>query len=134
MMTVLEAVRDALAAVDGVKTCRIGMEPDITPDDYPLVRLVPSSLSEVTGIRPVRKVAALIYFGINQHDFEAGLEELYAELLAMERKLLQAASAQGTAFVRHIETLMDEDALDGYKLMALRVSIEAQSDTFSPVS
>ena len=41
MMAALEAVRNALAALPGVTTCKIGMEDNISPADYPLIRIVP---------------------------------------------------------------------------------------------
>ena len=44
-MDLLRYLRTALAAVAGVQTCRIGLEAGITPDDYPIVRIVPAELT-----------------------------------------------------------------------------------------
>ena len=119
----LEALRDALAAVPGVGKCRIGMEANITPADWPLVRLVPSTVrdSEVLGRRSIE---LLVYFGVAVHEFTGGLEALYADLFAMEAALLAAAFAAPGVFVQYQETVLDEDRLDAYKLMALRVTAE----------
>jgi len=38
-MALLQTIRDKLATVPGVKTCKIGLEANISPDDYPMVRL-----------------------------------------------------------------------------------------------
>ena len=56
------AARDALAALNVVQSCRIGMEAGISPGDYPLVRLVPSRF---TPGRPYgnRTCELLVYFG-----------------------------------------------------------------------
>ena len=124
MFAVLEAVRDALALVPGVRTARIGMESTLSPADYPIVRLVPSKLSESLPRLGVRKVEALVYFGVAVHEFEGGLEALYGQLLGMESTLLAAMRTVSSAEVRHLETILDEDRVDAYKLMALRVVLE----------
>lgn len=121
---VLVSVRDALAAVDGVKTCKIGMEAGITPADYPLVRIVPSVLKDGVPRGVVRECEALIYFGLPIHEFQDGLEAVYQQMFAMEQTLLAAArSATNVAAVVLIETILDEDKVDAYKLFALRVKI-----------
>jgi len=88
MFAVLEAARDALAAVAGVRTARIGMESTLSPADYPIVRLVPSTLSASLPRLGVRKVECLVYFGVAVHEFDGGLEALYSDLLVVERTLL----------------------------------------------
>lgn len=120
----LELVRDTLAAVEGVRTCRIGMERNMTPDAYPMVRIVPSRLTDGAFVGE-RSVDALIYFGQPIHEFTGGAEEQWRELLAMEAELLQAlGAAEGFAF-HHAETVLDEDRIDAYKLLAIRCTIEA---------
>ena len=37
--------RDALADIPGVVSCKIGIEKNLSPADYPMIRLVPSRLS-----------------------------------------------------------------------------------------
>lgn len=120
---VLEALRDALAAVPGVATCRIGMEANLTPADYPLVRLVPSTVrySEVISRR---RCELLVYFGQPIHEFTGGLESLYESLFGLEAALLAAAQATPGVWVQYEETILDEDRLDAYKLMALRLTVE----------
>lgn len=121
---VLASVRDALAAVEGVKTCRIGMEAGITPADYPLVRIVPSVLTDAVPRSGVHQVECLIYFGLPIHDFTDGLEAVYEDLLAMQEQLLTAARAASAVHsVVHIETIFDEDRVEAYKLMALKVRL-----------
>lgn len=147
VMTGLEALRDALrdmqAAVPrwdldlyddwyefffGVAyTCRIGLEDNLTPDDYPMIRIVPVR----SGYGPTlsqRKTEALIYFGLPIQPFDdvpdsAGrtrLEKLYAALLTMERAIISEI-----AFVcgNYLETIHDEDRMDTYKLMAVRCEV-----------
>lgn len=119
----LAALRDQLAAVPGVATCRIGLEANMTPADYPMVRIVPSTLrnGDVVGLR---SASCLIYFGQPIHEFEGGMEALYEALLTMEQTLITAAEQTPGLGVTYRETVLDEDRVDAYKLMALRVEVE----------
>lgn len=101
---------------------RIGLEANMTPADYPMIRIVPSRLA-LSDMMGARQVEALVYFGRPVHEFEAGLEALYAELLDMEEAIINALHA-GAYSGRYLETITDEDRVDGYKLMALRVVVE----------
>ena len=121
MYEVLEALRDALAAITGVTSCKIGIEPNISPADYPMVRIVPV---RITPGQPYhrRTSETSIYFGMNNTSSE-GLELVYEELLALEAEIIKVIKASGG---RYIETLTDEDRLDTYKLMFIRCEIEAE--------
>ncbi len=118
MMAALEAARDALATIPGVRSCAIGLEANISPADYPLVRLVPSRI--VPG-RPYngRTAETLVYFGAPIANSE-GMEAVYASLFDLEAEILAVLKAQGA---RYRETITDEDRLDAYKLMAIRADI-----------
>ena len=118
----LVAVRDQLATVPGVLTCRIGWEADITPDDYPLVRIVPNRMRDGRSIGR-RSVDAVVFFGRPIHEFENGLEALYAEVMAMESALITAAEQTPGVAVLYRETILDEDRNDAYKLLGLVVEI-----------
>lgn len=125
MFAALEALRDTMSGLPGVQSCRIGMEATLTPSDYPMVRIVPSKLDEL-NVRTTRSCECLIYFGVPLHEFEEGLEAVYRDLLTMETTLLEAARSRPDRFyVRHVETILDEDRVDAYKLMALRVEVRA---------
>jgi hypothetical protein len=123
VMTLLETLRDRLAQVDGVQTCRIGMEATITPEDYPIVRIVPSRIEPATSIEG-RRCEALIYFGRPVHEFASGMEALYGEMFQMESALINAAVYDSAVYVTYVETILDEDRNDAYKLAALSVKLE----------
>ena len=124
----LEALKTALAAVPGVQTCRIGLEENITPDDYPIIRIVPS-LHQREGVA-MTKCEVLVYFGMPIQAFDdvpdadgrVRLEKLYAALFDMDSAIRAAVVSQrgGT-----LETILDEDRLDTYKLMAVRCFVMA---------
>lgn len=119
MMTALTTARDALATIPGVASCKIGIESNIGPADYPMIRLVPS---RITPGRPYHKRTSevLIYFG-TQTAHSEGLETVYANLFTLEASILAKVK---TLAGRYIETLTDEDRLDAYKLMTVRVELE----------
>lgn len=137
MMQTLERLRDALGALPGVQTCRIGLEANITPDDYPIIRLVPSRMAPMNAALGGRVIARngelLIYFGAPVQPFEdapdeagrARLEKVYAALFEMEASILDVFSTppEGVRVVRYLETITDEDRLDTYKLMAIRCEV-----------
>lgn len=121
-MNALQAARDTLAAIPGVASCKVGLEAGIGPADYPLVRVVPS---RITPGRPYggRTVDAVVYFGVNRSVTEdGGLEAVYSALFDMETAIRSAVAGLGG---RYIETITDEDRLDTYKLMAVRVELTA---------
>lgn len=124
---VLEALRDLLGAVAGVQTARIGLEAGMSADDYPIVRVVPSSSrTSEFGLAGLRGHEVLVYFGqpITESD-TGGLEALYSELYGMEVALIEALPDAGDWVARWQETITDEDRVPGYKLMALRLLVDA---------
>lgn len=133
-MPILEGLRDLLGAVtwgDGqtVKTAKVGLEAGMTADDYPIVRIVPSSLrgsrfEEQAGLSGLRQTECLIYFGEPVTEADGGLEELYRSLFAMELALIQSLPTEGEFVAQWEETITDEDRTQGFKLMALRVLVD----------
>jgi len=121
--TLLATLRDQLAGVAGVQTAKIGLETGITPDDYPLVRLVPTRLAP-DKVFSRRKLEVLIYFGQPFDESDAGgLEAVYAQWLAMEESLIAACYQCPGLTCLYEDTITDEDRVAGYKLLALRVTV-----------
>lgn len=120
MMTTLESLRDSLATIPGVASCKVGIEGNISPQDYPLVRIVPS---RITPGRPYqnRQAECLIYFGAPTANSE-GMETVYEDLFDMESAILEKLRAFGG---RYLETVTDEDRLETYKCMAVRCELFA---------
>lgn len=117
-MSTLETTRDALAGIAGVASCKIGLEANISPADYPLIRLVPSRL---TPGKPYsgRTIETLVYFGAQTAKSE-GLETVYGDLFDMEAAIIAEIQSLGG---RYLETITDEDRLDAYKLMTIRADM-----------
>jgi hypothetical protein len=56
----LTELRTKLADIDGVETCKIGLEQGIAHEDYPIVRIVPQDIAE-GGSYTRRKTNVLVY-------------------------------------------------------------------------
>lgn len=125
MMAALQSLRDALAEIEGVASVAIGRERNISPDDYPLIRLEP--LRTVPG-RPYhqRTVECLAYFGAKIADSE-GMEVVYAALLEMEAAIIEVLRANGC---RYTETIIEPGAFGpipetAYKVSGIRFELPA---------
>jgi hypothetical protein len=121
MYETLEKLRDNLATIKGVVSCKIGVERNISPADYPLIRIVPR---RITPGRPYnqRTAETLIYFGMNISQSE-GLENVYEALFDLEQAIIEVVRKFGGVYQ---ETITDEDRLDTYKLSTIRCNITAE--------
>lgn len=129
LMHTLEHLCGQLAALPGVQSCKVGLEANISPADYPMIRIVPSDMRPHGIIGTSRMdCEALIYFGhpIQPFDDEPDdegrtrLPKLYAALLNLDDTIRGVVWDNGG---QCFETILDEDRLDTYKLMALKVKL-----------
>ena len=119
-MLTLEGLRDALADIAGVASCKIGLEKNISPADYPLIRLVPSRLTPGNPYSR-RTIETLIYFSVNISEAESGgLEGVYEAVFDLEESIRDVLKAEGG---RYLETITDRDELDTYKIMTVRCEV-----------
>lgn len=128
IMTKLEELRDQFALIPGIQTSKIGIEKGMTAADYPMIRIVPTTVrhGDIIGYRAAE---VLIYFGkpIEEFDEEPDaegrvrLEKLYADLFALEETIVEILAVMGGEYE---ETLLDEDRIDTYKLMAVKAVVE----------
>lgn len=91
-------------------------------------------IERISGGFVTRKGDLLIYFGMPLQPFDdvpdAGgrvrLEKLYKALFDMESAIIAKLSPApaGITALRYRETITDEDRLETYKLMAMRVEVE----------
>lgn len=117
MYSQLETLRNAFCDIDGVKSVKIGVEANISPASYPMIRIVPARMTP--GEYNKRLVEVGVYFGYNVAE-SRGLELVYEKLLTLEAEIIKTIKAQGG---RYVETITDEDRLDTYKLMYIRCEI-----------
>lgn len=121
--TLLTSLRDYLGAVSGVQSSKIGLEVNIEPSDYPIVRIVPSIMQR-DSVWQRRYIEALIYFGqaVDQSD-SGGLQAAYSAWLTMEEALITACSTWTGGICIYDQTITDEGRTAGYLMLALKVQI-----------
>ncbi len=124
MIQTLEALRDSLATISEVASCKIGLEQNISSKSYPLIRLVPQRI--ILGLPYNNRTSeTFIYFGVKKAEAKEGLEAVYKDLFALEASIMTKVKAAGHKVV---ETLFDEDEVAGqYKIGAMRVDIIGDS-------
>ena len=129
---ILTQIKATLATVPDIASCRIGLEANITPDDYPLIRIVPTRMTPKDELGDRAKVELTVYFGDALLESADGLETVYAGLFALEAQIREAVlfTAKRAAWeagqvltARFIDVLFDEDRLPHYKMMASRFEV-----------
>jgi hypothetical protein len=121
MFTELAALRDALKEVSGVNTCKIGFEENISPADYPIIRIIPTRLDPGSPYNQ-RTIEVGIVFGVAIAESQ-GLETLYEELSDLEEGIIAEFKEYGG---RYTGTVTDEDRLSSYKLMQVIGEIKTE--------
>lgn len=126
MYPLLQSLRERMAAIEGIKTCKIGLEQGVAHDDYPIIRIVPQDFySSGSNNWDRRKANILIYFGAAVDESADGLESVYETLLELETKIVEACAVKGDGWrAKYTGTITDEDRLEIYKIMAVRIEVE----------
>lgn len=137
-MDLMTYLRDALALVEGVASCKVGIEPNMTPADYPMVRIVPLRVvfaGPRQAVQQVRALEVMVHFGVAQHEFEGGpdatdggTEALWRALFDMEARLIAALPTTGPYLAQWQDTMTDEvmppeERNPAFKLMAMTVQV-----------
>lgn len=129
---ILTQIKETLAAIPGIASCQIGLEANITPSDYPLIRIVPTRLTPDDDVGDRATLEVTVYFGDALLESSDGLETVYAGLFTREAAIREAIlfTAKRTAWLagttmtaRYVDTLFDEDRLPHYKMMASRFTV-----------
>lgn len=119
--SVLVGLRDRLALIDGVKTCKIGLERGLSPDDYPIIRLVPTRFNRLNQSQS--RMEMTVFFGVPVTESDQGLEPLYQDLIELEKTIKDEIRIGNDYMIKHIDTITDEDRIDHYKIFASRFEV-----------
>jgi hypothetical protein len=122
--TILGNIKDALDGIASVSTCKIGIEADISPADYPIIRIVPQSASHASVLSR-KKIVVYVYFGTTTAEADGGLEAVYEDLCDMEADIVEAMEKDSKFIGEWVETVTDEDAIEGYKVMYSKFNVTA---------
>lgn len=125
MYQILSDIKSALEVLD-VKTCRVGIENALSPDDYPIIRIVPQ-LAEFGPAICDTKMTVLIYFGLPISEADDGLEAVYESLCDLADQIALAMTTSEAFTGDWIETIFDDDRIEHYKLGASRFTAVART-------
>lgn len=124
MFEYLEDMRSKLELIDGVKTCRIGIEAALSPVDYPIVRIVPTRLIDVSVTE--QKLEVVVYYGRPIHESTEGVSGVLMQLFEMEDQIKAALKTGAGYKAKHIDTVTDDqDVEEHFKLFASRFEVMA---------
>ena len=120
MMPALEHAQAALAGIPGLVSCEIGRKEDVSPNDYPMIQIVPTRVTPGAAYAG-RTIEVWIYFGVPIEKVDE-LENVYEGLSALESQILDIL---GTIQGQYRETITDQDFFETYKLAAIRAELTA---------
>lgn len=119
-MDLLNLVKARLDGIEDVKTCQIGIEPDISPADYPIIRIVPAKAARTD--QPLcsrRNYDLLVYFAAALDAFD-GMSVVYDALFEIEHEIITRMESGDGFRLRYVETIADEDRLPTFKVFVSR--------------
>jgi len=120
MWEALTAARDALAQIDCLVSCKIGMEDAISPADFPLIRIEPEQYDPGKPYQN-RTATINIVFGMPYAPSE-GLELVFERLHDLDDEI--RAVLRDVLKARYLQTVwFDRRANVPYKLAAIRCEI-----------
>jgi hypothetical protein len=117
-------MRDDLATIAGVTTCKIGIESGLSPADYPMIRVVPQSATHAAALTR-KKLMAYVFFGMAAAESDNGLEDVYEDLCSLEETIVDKLETSTKYAAQWTETIFDEDVLDDYKVMCAKFEVSA---------
>ena len=111
--TILDTLKTRLSTIPGISSCQIGLESNVAPGDYPIIRLAPSTIEAHEA--GMRRMNLMVYYGSPLSTF-VDLETAYGELLGLEEQIVDRLRIGDGYRIKHIKTVTDEDSLASYKL------------------
>lgn len=120
MLDVEKIAKQALVGIDGIKTVKIGIEPHMSPNDYPIIRIVPDETRPDQSVTDLTRAYFNIYIALADKFDSDGYEAIYDTLAVWEEEVKTILSAtEGAAFFWK-STKQDEDRLQNVKAIVLR--------------
>lgn len=118
----LKEVKKLLESVKNVKTLKIGIEPNISPSDYPIIRIVSTRNELNNDDLWSYDIYFNVYFGAKL-DEKIGLEKIYQALYTMEKDIkealhnVQIPKGDENGLIRFVDTQSDNDELKNFKIL-----------------
>jgi len=122
MNEILETIKTERTGIPDIKTIGIGLEPNLTPDDYPSIRIGPNTSWSKDYQHEYHTIS--LYIAFNLRD-KIGFSAIYTKLYEIEAEIRRRITpAIGNYMVYHVDTTNDDDKIQGYKVLICRVKVE----------
>lgn len=125
MYEIYSEVLESLKGIE-VKSSKLGIEANISPSEYPIIRVVPtlSKLDELNGHSKTLYFSVFVGDKLTQNK---GLSFMYEKLYAYENEIIKALHnkvLKDNSLVRYKETKDDEDELLNFKVLKLSFEVK----------
>lgn len=124
----LTAIKNKLATLSGVVSCKIGLEQAVSPADYPLIRILCPSRKRADDKR--RSLDVLIYFGLAVDESDSDAETVALALMAMEESIEDLMYAIGGGFIvmfeetSEAEAVINGEVMNAFKMLVSRYTVK----------
>lgn len=123
MINLAKIAKEALSGINGIQTIAIGIEPNITPRDYPMIRILPIDARPDQSIGDYERVQLDIYIGLADKFDKDGYEQIYETLESFERQVKDRLNTDNNAAFFWKFTKQDEDRLQNVKVIVCRFEV-----------
>ena len=117
---ILTHLKQILTPINDIKTVKIGIEKDLNPTNYPMIRIVPTKSTKGDALgSEITQIDILVGGNLDAFD---GLEANYTQLNEWEEsiKTILATNDDVATFIWQ-DTIHDEDKLLAVKLLIMDV-------------
>ncbi len=128
-MSIFDALSEIkkILSVVNVKTVKLGLEPNISPSDYPIIRIVAGNSEISTGFDGwSENFDFKVYCGYKL-DEKIGVENIYKQIYTLENEikflLHNTQIFDGAGLIKFQNTVSDEDTLKNFKVLCLSFRI-----------
>jgi len=105
---VLDSMKRKLSAIKGVTTCKVGLEANISPKDYPIVRIKVAGFRKSDKVGSTRIADLWVYFGLPLVEGATSLETILSKLLEMEELVIDATRIGEDYRSTYIKTIVSD--------------------------
>jgi len=113
-------LKNLLSSIAGVQTCDVDLEPNISANDFPLIRIVAGRSQRGDG-----KIthSITIYAGVDIKKHSGG-EAAYVALYGMEEAIrMKIPKTDENKIYNWTETISDEATLGSFRVLAIRYAV-----------
>ena len=118
---VLADIKAKLSAIEGIKTCKLGLEANLAPADYPIIRICPKSFKNDNSI--TKTCNLYIYFGLPLVEGVVSLEDILGQMVDLEEEVIKATESGDDYKSIYRTTLVSDNSVEHYQLFVVVLDI-----------